>query len=99
MRWLEYIAEVKPAAPASARYSRNYSGTRFRFGRVTAYSEKAKRHAFRSGREINRDEVPLAYQQYVQQYFAQVRKLPASKSKAAPPSSDSKQKAAPSSTP
>jgi hypothetical protein len=31
------------------------------------------------GGEINRDEVPLAYQQDVQQYFAQMRKLPSGK--------------------
>ncbi len=61
----------------------------------TQYSQQNAAHA-EAGSEINRDEVPLAYQQYVQQYFAQVRKLPAGKSKAAP---DSKTKAAPSSLP
>ena len=60
----------------------------------TQYSQQNATHA-EAGGEINRDEVPLAYQQYVQQYFAQVRKLPASKTKAAP-TSDSKQKTAPS---
>ena len=49
----------------------------------TQYSEQNATHV-EAGGEINRDEVPLAYQQYVQQYFAQVRKLPAGKSKAAP---------------
>ncbi len=42
----------------------------------TQYSQQNAAHA-EAGSEINRDEVPLAYQQYVQQYFAQVRKLPA----------------------
>ena len=48
----------------------------------TQYSQRDASHAD-SGGEINRDEVPLAYQQYVQQYFAEIRKLPASKSKPA----------------
>ena len=60
----------------------------------TQYSQQNATHGDAGG-EINRDEVPLAYQQYVQQYFAQVRKLPAGKSKAAP--SDSKTKTTPSS--
>ena len=51
----------------------------------TQYSQQNAAHAD-SGGEINRDEVPLAYQQYVQQYFAQIRKLPAGKGKAAPDS-------------
>ena len=34
-----------------------------------------------AGGEINRDEVPLAYQQYVQQYFEEIRKLPATPAK------------------
>lgn len=65
----------------------------------TQYSQQNATHV-EAGGEINRDEVPLAYQQYVQQYFAQVRKLPAAKSKAqpsAPP--DGKSKTAPSSLP
>ncbi len=57
----------------------------------TQYSQQNAAHTD-SGGEINRDEVPLAYQQYVQQYFAQMRKLPAAKSKAAP---DAKPSAAP----
>ncbi|HEY6390702.1 MAG TPA: hypothetical protein VIX89_05470 [Bryobacteraceae bacterium] len=48
----------------------------------TQYSQRKASHG-EAGGEINRDEVPLAYQQYVQQYFEEVRKLPAgSKSKA-----------------
>jgi len=48
----------------------------------TQYSQRKASHG-EAGSEINRDEVPLAYQQYVQQYFEEVRKLPAgSKSKA-----------------
>ncbi len=62
----------------------------------TQYSEQNAAHV-EAGGEINRDEVPLAYQQYVQQYFAQVRKLPAGKSKAAIP--DGKTKTTPSSLP
>jgi len=46
----------------------------------TQYSQRTAEHS-ESGSEINRDEVPLAYQQYVQQYFEEIRKLPASKSK------------------
>ena len=69
----------------------------------TQYSQQNATHV-EAGGEINRDEVPLAYQQYVQQYFAQVRKLPAGKSKSAPDSKpsttpDVKQKTTPSSLP
>jgi hypothetical protein len=69
----------------------------------TQYSDRKGSHA-EAGGEINRDEVPLEYQQYVQQYFAQMRKLPAGKSKAAPdtkPSAgpDTKTKPAPASLP
>jgi hypothetical protein len=39
----------------------------------TPYSESKATHS-ESGGEINRDEVPPALQQYVQQYFEQVRK-------------------------
>lgn len=60
----------------------------------TKYSQQNATHSDTGG-EINRDEVPLAYQQYVQQYFAQIRKLPAAKSKAAPSAPDAK----PSTTP
>lgn len=69
----------------------------------TQYSQQNATHV-EAGGEINRDEVPLAYQQYVQQYFAQVRKLPAVKSKATPDAKpptilDPKTKTAPSSLP
>jgi len=39
----------------------------------TPYSDSIAAHG-ESGGEINRDEVPVAFQQYVQQYFEQVRK-------------------------
>jgi hypothetical protein len=39
----------------------------------TAYTEQAAKHAD-SGGEIHRDEIPLAYQHYVQQYFEEIRK-------------------------
>ncbi|HVX66623.1 MAG TPA: hypothetical protein VHA11_08480 [Bryobacteraceae bacterium] len=39
----------------------------------TPYSQQASRHGD-SGGEIHRDEIPLAYQRYVQHYFEQVRK-------------------------
>jgi len=39
----------------------------------TPYAETAATHA-EGGGEINRDEVPLMYQRYVQQYFEQVHK-------------------------
>ena len=42
----------------------------------TPYSESKASHG-ESGGEINRDEVPVAFQQYVQQYFEQLRKQPA----------------------
>jgi hypothetical protein len=41
----------------------------------TAYSQQPARHTD-SGGEIHRDEIPLAYQRYVQQYFDEVRKTP-----------------------
>jgi hypothetical protein len=46
----------------------------------TQYSQRKAEHS-EAGSEINRDEVPLAYQQYVQQYFEEIRKMPASKTK------------------
>ena len=46
----------------------------------TQYSQRRAVHADTGG-EINRDEVPLAYQQYVQSYFEEIRKLPAAKAK------------------
>ena len=39
----------------------------------TPYTESAATHA-EGGGEIQRDEVPLIYQRYVQQYFEQVHK-------------------------
>ena len=39
----------------------------------TPYAQKGTQHT-QSGAEINRDEVPVALQPYVQQYFEQVRK-------------------------
>lgn len=47
----------------------------------TQYSQKRAAHSDAGG-EISRDEVPLAYQQYVQQYFEEIRKLPATGAKA-----------------
>lgn len=47
----------------------------------TQYSQRKAAHADTGG-EISRDEVPLAYQQYVQQYFEEIRKLPAAGAKA-----------------
>lgn len=57
----------------------------------TQYTQKAATHG-EAGGEISRDEVPLAYQQYVQQYFEEIRKLPATPAqpkakKASPPGS------------
>jgi hypothetical protein len=48
----------------------------------TAYSGRRAAHSDASG-EISRDEIPLAYQQYIEDYFDQIRKLP-------PPPSDSR---------
>lgn len=69
----------------------------------TQYSDHNGAHTDAGG-EINRDEVPLAYQEYVQQYFAQMRKVPAEKSKTSPDAKpaapgDAKAKPAPSSLP
>jgi hypothetical protein len=41
----------------------------------TAYSQQNANHA-EAGGAISRDEIPLAYQRYVQQYFEEVRKAP-----------------------
>lgn len=41
----------------------------------TAYSQQNANHA-EAGGTINRDEIPLAYQRYVQQYFEEIRKAP-----------------------
>jgi hypothetical protein len=45
----------------------------------TPLSQRQASHV-EAGSEINRDEVPLIYQQFVQQYFEEIRKTPASKS-------------------
>lgn len=50
----------------------------------TAYTERSATHADTGG-EINRDEVPLALQQYVRQYFEEVRKTPPAKPAAPKP--------------
>ncbi len=42
----------------------------------TQYSGKNAAHV-ENGGEVHRDEVPLMYQQYVQQYFEEIRKAPA----------------------
>ncbi|MGO4882960.1 MAG: hypothetical protein ACLP59_19390 [Bryobacteraceae bacterium] len=47
----------------------------------TPYAQREAQHTAAGG-EINRDEVPAAYQAYVQQYFEQVRKQAASPAKA-----------------
>ncbi len=47
----------------------------------TQYSQQRASHADAGG-EVNRDEVPLAYQQFVQQYFEEIRKAPATAPKA-----------------
>jgi hypothetical protein len=39
----------------------------------TEWSQQQANHA-EAGREIHRDEVPLMYQQFVQQYFEEIRK-------------------------
>src|SRR5207245_523248 len=44
----------------------------------TEYSSRNAQHT-ESGAEISRDEVPVALESYVQQYFEQVRKQPAPK--------------------
>jgi hypothetical protein len=44
----------------------------------TAYSDRVAQHTD-AGAEIGRDEIPAALESYVQQYFEQVRKQPASK--------------------
>jgi len=42
----------------------------------TPYAQRGAQHS-QGGAEINRDEIPVALQSYVQQYFEQVRKQPA----------------------
>jgi hypothetical protein len=44
----------------------------------TPWAQKQAAHTD-SGSEIHRDEVPLMYQQFVQQYFEEIRKTPAAK--------------------
>lgn len=44
-------------------------------GLKTAWSERSAGHS-NAGGEIGRDEVPLAYQTYVQRYFEEIRKTP-----------------------
>ena len=42
----------------------------------TAYVQRGAEHQ-QSGAQIDRDEIPVALQPYVEQYFDQVRKQPA----------------------
>ena len=42
----------------------------------TAYVQRGTEHS-QGGAEIDRDEIPVALQPYVQQYFDQLRKQPA----------------------
>jgi hypothetical protein len=44
----------------------------------TSYQERRAEHT-QTGAEINRDEIPVALESYVQQYFEQLRKQPAGK--------------------
>ena len=50
----------------------------------TAYTDKQAAHSG-VGSEVNRDEIPLAYQPYIQRYFEEVRKTPAKAKAPAPP--------------
>jgi hypothetical protein len=52
----------------------------------TQYSQRKATHV-EAGGEINRDEVPLAYQHYVQLYFEEVRKMPKAKASDGKPKS------------
>jgi hypothetical protein len=44
----------------------------------TAYSQKVGQHADLGG-EINRDEIPLEYQQYVREYMERIHNQPKSR--------------------
>jgi len=59
----------------------------------TQYSQKKATHADTGG-EIGRDEVPLAYQQFVQQYFEEIRKTPAASTPKTKKSPDAPKKGA-----
>ena len=50
---------------------------------TTAYSNTKAAHGETDG-DVTRDQIPLALQAYVQEYFQQVRKVPAAAKKAAP---------------
>lgn len=50
----------------------------------TQYSNRNASH-IEAGGDINRDEVPLAYQQYVLRYFEEIRKVPQAKAKSDSP--------------
>ncbi len=49
----------------------------------TPVAQRSANHA-EAGSEIHRDEVPPMYEEFVQQYFEQIRKTPAATAKAAP---------------
>jgi hypothetical protein len=53
----------------------------------TAVEQRQAAHS-EAGSEIHRDEVPVIYEQFVQQYFEQIRKMPAK-----PPSAKAAEKA------
>ena len=53
----------------------------------TPTSQRAASHS-EAGSEIHRDEIPVAYQQYVQQYFDQIRRAEAAANKPAAPKAE-----------
>jgi hypothetical protein len=59
----------------------------------TSYTDRQAAHSGIGG-EVNRDEIPLAYQPYIQRYFEEVRKLPA-KAKTSPPAAVTSPQSAP----
>jgi hypothetical protein len=64
----------------------------------TAYTDRQATHSGTSG-DVNRDEIPLAYQPYIQRYFEEVRKSPAKAKAATPASKDPAAPAPPEGTP
>ncbi len=64
----------------------------------TQYSQRDSAHT-ESGAEIRRDEIPLAYQSYVQQYFEEVRKAPRVASPAPAPARTTPAKTTPAESP
>ena len=86
LREAEQLAAMGKISELIGKRSQNVSGemmVEVSSGKQQLKTQYSNRNASHSdaGGEANRDEVPLAYQQYVQRYFEEIRKVPEKKTK------------------